>query len=105
MRLIDADALAKNLMTITVYNSNQYAMGIVKGVDITMEMLLNAPTIDPESLRPQGEWIRYHDADLGWDEYGIRCPNCNWKVEDDDIKFSMPFCPKCGANMKKGGKP
>lgn len=88
MRLIDADALVKEANTDGAY-------GYVDAAQIEA-----MPTIDPENLRPQGKWIPYHEADFGWDEYGRYCSRCKWKVEDDDIRFSMDYCPKCGARMK-----
>ena len=95
MRLIDADAAIQEI------NDNIYWTDSQKAA--IRNKIYRTPTIDPKSLRPEGTWIPYHEADFGWDEYGVRCSNCNWKVEDDDIKFSMPFCPKCGARMKKDG--
>ena len=96
MRLIDADVIIDDLTVIQSAFETISIDGMIQGIK-------DAPTIDPESLRPQGAWRPYHEADFGWDEYGVRCSNCNWKVEDDDIKFSMPFCPKCGARMRKDG--
>ncbi len=106
MRLIDADALHK---TKIVERKQIFVDGKRRVTNLYTEVVMsvhveNAPTIDHESLCPQGKWIPYHEADFGWDEYGVRCSNCNWKVEDDDIKFSMPFCPKCGARMRKGNE-
>lgn len=92
---VHKDELIKALQ----YDRGQYDKGYADGQKNAKE----AQNIDPESLRPQGKWIPYHEADFGWDEYGVQCSNCNWKVEDDDIKFSMPFCPKCGARMRKAG--
>lgn len=50
-----------------------------------------------------GRWIGYHEADFGWDEYGVRCSNCEFEVEDRDVKFSMNYCPNCGAKMDEEG--
>ena len=41
-------------------------------------------------------WEKYHESDFGWDEYGIECPNCKKRYDNDDIKFKMNFCPNCG---------
>lgn len=97
MRLIDADALFEEYERTGWYYN-------VDRDEIAEEILRQMPTIDPESLRPQGAWIPYHEADFGWDEYGVRCSNCKLDVDDDNIDFPMNFCPKCGARMttKKG---
>lgn len=76
-----------------------------------MEKDGDAPTIDPESLRPQGEWE---------DEYGgqfenprYRCSVCKekaiFKIDRDclggwhEIQALTPYCPICGARLKKDG--
>lgn len=46
-----------------------------------------------------GRWERYHEADVGWDEWGLRCTNCGLEVEDKDFTFPEKFCPNCGAWM------
>lgn len=46
-----------------------------------------------------GRWAGYHEADIGYDEYGVRCSNCNFEVEDNEVDFIMNYCPNCGANM------
>ena len=92
---VDKDELIKALQ----YDRGQYDKGYADGQKDAKE----AQNIDPESLRPQGKWIPYHEADFGWDEYGRYCSRCKWKVEDDDIRFSMAYCPKCGARMKGAG--
>lgn len=64
-----------------------------------MRLLSDIPAADVEPV-VHGQWIRYHEADLGWDEYGYRCSKC--KVELEDKNFWDMFktrCPKCGARM------
>lgn len=53
----------------------------------------------------RGHWTRYHEADIGWDEYGYICSNCKFEVEDKDFTFPSNYCPRCGAKMdfKQGG--
>lgn len=55
------------------------------------------PSIDPESLRPQGEWIDYAEG-------GKQCTACYrvfWHGEYNPIK--PDYCLYCGGYMK-GGK-
>lgn len=77
------------------------------------------PPIDPESLRPQGEWVwkhRHHGGFhryTGVDEFGNThtitvderyecdepyCPNCGKWNES----IFLNYCPNCGAKMKGG---
>ena len=77
--------------------------------------------IDPESLRPQGEWVwkhRHHGGFLrytGADEFGNThtitvderhecdepyCPNCGKWNES----VFLNYCPNCGAKMKGAGE-
>ena len=56
----------------------------------------DAETIDPESLRKQGEWIDYAEG-------GKQCTACYrvfWHGEYNPIKPN--YCPNCGAKMKGG---
>ena len=48
-----------------------------------------------------GRWKPYHEADIGYDEYGVRCSNCKFEVEDHEVNFIMKYCPNCGAKMEK----
>lgn len=50
-----------------------------------------------------GRWLPYHKADIGYDEYGIRCSNCRLEFENHEVKFPINYCPNCGAKMD-GGK-
>ena len=76
---------------------------IVKGVkgefysckpDIFAETYEDA-TIDPESLRPQGEWsVGYYNYE------GVYVRDCSYcGYAHDDLS---PYCPSCGAKMKGG---
>ena len=75
---------------------------IIKGVkgefysckpDIFAETYEDA-TIDPESLRPQGEWKHF---------YGNRgqCSACG-VVVSSTVRNNGNYCPNCGAKMKGG---
>ena len=57
------------------------------------------PTVDAAEV-VHGRWAGYHEADIGYDEYGVRCSNCNFEVEDNEVDFIMNYCPNCGAKMR-----
>lgn len=51
----------------------------------------------PSEIHEDKKWKRYHDSDFGWDEYGIQCPYCGVKYDDNDIKnIPLNYCPNCG---------
>ena len=106
MRLIDADALVsylrecesklgpdKHLELLTVHDWIEE--GFVFDV-------LNAPTIDPESLRARGKWTNRrtieHDGEY-W------CTACGKEITiymGVDRKDRYNYCPNCGAKMEVG---
>ena len=55
------------------------------------------PTIDPESMRPQGEWEEYPS-----DQYR-RCSHCKTEWPKDKIPRCANYCLYCGAKMKGAG--
>lgn len=102
MRIIDADAVADELE----------AMGARlpgSGQRMTLRIIANglrhdkslAPTIDPASLRPKGEWItasfwksrKGHHVQLVFK----KCSLCNIRVK---ARWNNNFCPNCGADMR-----
>lgn len=64
-----------------------------------LSILSNAPTIDPESLRPHGKWIM-----RGGKRY---CSHCGERacvtrdMEDFWYTVGTKFCPNCGAMMEE----
>lgn len=115
MRPIDADAIRMKAVPHTRgeygYSANIRKWAVLVG-DID-----DAPTIDPESLRPQGEWVwkhRHHGGFhryTGVDDFGNThtitvderfecdepyCPNCGKWNES----VFLNYCPNCGARMK-----
>ena len=123
MRPIDADEIIKvaehayhewNLAMAAADTNRQvnltYKMqDLCKAVKAVAEA---APAIDPESMRPTGEWE---------DEYGgqfenprYRCSVCKekafFKLDRDclggwhEIQALTPYCPICGARLKGAGK-
>ena len=96
MRLIDADALKRTKITLEDGCSIvDAARAIIRAVEL-------APTIDPESLRPKGEWIGeangYADGELVYDVW--YCSECNLDIGTDEPDLLPNFCPNCGADMR-----
>lgn len=85
-RLIDADALHWRMGV----NQDDEQIFYVTGEDIDA-----APTIDPESLRPHGEWVK--------DQFSYRylCTNCKMTLPEWLGVFN--YCPSCGAKMEEKG--
>ena len=84
MRLIDVDAFK-------AYWNKEYRM--LYPNDKYLVALSNFPTIDPENLRPKGEWKLLHTGEIV--EFVWECSNCKHKI---GVPFK--FCPNCGAYMR-----
>lgn len=103
VRLIDANKLIKDLICdiegVPIHGSRKITYVEVRSA------IRNTPTIDPESLRPKGEWEQVEH--ICGSKYA-RCTNCNnefsitgeWTFED--YLFYMHYCPSCGAKMIRG---
>lgn len=122
MRLIDADALKEMLIkerdSIPLSKTERYSFGVGLpnphgmamrgGVNKAFRCMENAPTIDPESLRPQGEWIDLYGGEYANHRYA--CSACGidalYKFEVDALGHEKAVqalsesCPNCGAKMK-----
>ena len=95
-RLIDADVLLDELL------KRQYSaqsMGIFHTEYPHMRgIVAKQPTIDPESLRPQGRWVDNHCTACGKTPLGEEL----WEhldVEPPRFELCFPICPNCGAKM------
>lgn len=63
MRLIDADrVLEQNFYTLKNY-SKEEAGAWREGIALVKEKIINAPTIDPETLRPVARWVDANDTE------------------------------------------
>lgn len=85
-RLIDADALHPKATYMHGFGKNKYVM--LKDID-------HAPTIDPEDLRPKGEWTKNSN--------GRTCDQCKF-VYYSCHKKGFNYCPNCGADMRGDGR-
>ena len=68
-------------------------------VDLMMQIVRTTEAADVAPVK-RGRWIPYHEADIGWDEYGVRCSVCNFEVESLNMGLVCNhYCPHCGARM------
>lgn len=100
MRLIDADFVYE-----LHGNYPTFARSCADLTDLR-DILDDAPTIDPESLRPQGEWECEHET---WGK--MQCSVCkkeallekaNGDIGQIFLYVTSSYCPNCGAKMKGG---
>lgn len=85
MPLIDANELKKE-----VESAFHGALGItVTGA--VHEIIDRQPTIDPESLRPHGKWVK--------EPFSSRCVCTNCKSVFPEWIRVYNYCPLCGARM------
>lgn len=91
VRLIDANALYEDVSRMGLTNGS--TLGRHSGMaDAIAQMIQDAPTIDPESLRPVSEWELNPDK---WTCEWFRCKKCHHTSCSTDA-----FCGGCGAKMK-----
>ena len=87
MRLIDADALNREIDKVECYSRDP---------DVThmSECIANAPTVDAEPVR-HGKWMPREEGVVYpfWERY--TCSVCGKHADDTD------YCPNCGARMVK----
>lgn len=96
MRLIDADELLEKAEYISTGFKSRGMQVCFHGV--TAATIENAPTIDPESLRPTAHWKCLGEADAlnyGGTYAALDCSRCGWRV-----RCKSDYCPRCGAKME-----
>ena len=109
MRLIDANALMEAFRTYMVENhdrekcvSEENCNACERGC-LWRKIVVKAPTIDLESLRPQGEWVVTYYTTTSKRGRVIAnakyvCPEC----KHSNGRKRSNYCPNCGASMKGG---
>ena len=94
MRLIDASSLTAAIYVGSVLDQ-------IKTLDDVLQLIEDEPAIDPE--RPWGEWIERPTGRYGaWQSW---CSVCGKHSGIGGIESNRhkPYCPNCGAKMKKDG--
>ena len=99
VRLIDANVFIKDL---TAMKSAYDAIAL----DGMVKALKEAPTIDPESLRPHGKWfecdyVEYdgHSECIHYPKAALGYTNCR-NVFKKELLWKRNYCPNCGAVMQ-----
>lgn len=96
MRLIDADALIKELKYLECSCSsgghlNDYYLA--DGVYLAIDYVEEVPTVEE---RPKGEWEVLDECSNA----GVYCSKCHKKVYGIGYSYNrikMPYCPNCGS--------
>ena len=98
-RLIDASALRKRI-EMNLRASNPFTIEECCYKD-ALNSVDEAPTIDPETLRPVAHWDMEEDA-VG-DPIIWTCSNCKDSIVMYDgapMENGYKYCPMCGARME-----
>lgn len=105
MRIIDADKLKFALERVTLYVQGlRFGKTVLEKIlesyrRAVFEEIDDAPTIDPEDLRPKGRWV-FED----FVSPTLQCSVCKGLAPYDccgDYHCDRtPYCPHCGAKME-----
>lgn len=96
-RLIDADALAVDVLRLTIVDPSVAAYA-----DAVLCLMQRAPTIEAEPVR-HGRWET--KPNLQWPAHNEQhCSACGWHIHKSKLRNSdkWDFCPNCGAKMDGG---
>ena len=102
-RLIDANALHKRI-EMNLRASNPFTIEECCYKD-ALNSVDEAPTIDPETLRPVAHWEEIPNSYVSWAGKNPWCvpatrcsnPECG---EVNPCGLKTPFCPMCGSRME-----
>ena len=104
MRPINGDSLLMKLkqhrlLFIEAYgdfsNFSEKDKARIDEIDNCIAEIINAPTIDPEGLRPKGKWIEREHEDVRGNYNLFHCSRC-----DEPNARKKNYCPNCGAKME-----
>lgn len=94
MRLIDANAL-HNRIEMNLRASNPFTIEECCYKD-ALNSVDEAPTIDPETLRPVAHW----EESVCFDDAFWVCSSCKFPSEAIAAPRLYRYCPNCGAKME-----
>ena len=89
MRLIDADALFKEISSFSIETSIAYGFGFYEAIRRISKVIANSPTIDTVK---HGKWVS--------DIVGVtKCSVCKHQAYFLRGYELFDYCPYCGAKM------
>lgn len=103
-RCIDADALEELFREVIGGIAKKPEMNgnlehMVRASAMVIEMIQDAPTIEPE--RPKSKWVDSWRSKMDGTRYWYReCDHCGYERKDCDPEKDSNFCPDCGARME-----
>lgn len=92
MRLGDLDKLNMHLADVQLANRG-WRDDFCEILEEIMGMVDEMPTIEPDALRPKGEWLLYGKRGIYGHMYA--CSECHAKYDG-----RSHYCPNCGAKME-----
>lgn len=101
MRLIDAEAIVKELLSLEWLGCDGgYYKGVADERDATIQRIAEAPTVDAVEV---AEWTTKRTLEHDGELYCTACGKCPTERLDADLwsAFTPPYCPNCGAKMDK----
>ena len=103
-RAIDADALEELFREVIGGIAKKPEMNgnlehMVRASAMVIEMIQDAPTIEPE--RKKGQWIPEFNGMFKGGAYWFKCSECE-RIVPEVRNGGWNYCPNCGADMTEG---
>ena len=96
----EQDGTRRIYSSLVDYRDKEVCKGELGTYARVKRMVEEAPTIDPESLRPMGRWFEIietkEDGYTGeyYEDVYYNCINCDYASD-----WNSPYCPNCGTKM------
>ena len=106
VRLINATTIEKEMREYSRYIGHETTNERESTAECCADMVNEAPTIDPKTLRPVAHWEEIPGSCVSsagksgsWCVPATRCtnPDCG---EVNPCGLKTPFCPMCGSRME-----
>jgi hypothetical protein len=96
VRLIDARKIANDIALYLAETSYLNSTAL-DALIMVFRWVREAPTIDPESLRPKGKWLK---SEWGYPDRTLTCSACGFEYDSAYYKQKLfRYCPNCGTKL------